>query len=153
MVSRDAEWSESSGYLRRHAHWASRATTRILGLMATAPKQQPPRLRSKGKVTTQPGFRSPIRLSIDHEALAALDKKAIAVQVGIGAIAGWLASWLVGGSGLIRYVITGLVGAFVGGTLLNWLGIELGIRSPLLSRIVTATIGAIVVVLLARIMG
>src|SRR4028119_1257870 len=121
--------------------------------MVTAPKPPPRRSRSKGKVTTQPGFRSPIRVSIDREALAALDKKAIAVQVGIGAAGGWLASWLVGGSGLIRYVITGLVGAFVGGTLLNWLGVELGIRNPLVSRIVTATIGAIVVVLLARIIG
>ena len=104
-------------------------------------------------MTTQPGFRSPIRVSIDREALAALDKRAIAVQVGVGAVAGWLASWLVGGSGLLRYVITGLVGAFVGGTLLNWLDIELGIRSPLVSRVVTATIGAVVVVLLARIIG
>ncbi len=104
-------------------------------------------------MTPQPGFRSPIRVSIDREALAALDKKVIAAQVGIGAMAGWLASWLVGGSGLIRYVITGLAGAFVGGTLLNWLGIELGIRSPLVSRVVTATIGAVVVVLLARVVG
>jgi uncharacterized membrane protein YeaQ/YmgE (transglycosylase-associated protein family) len=121
--------------------------------MATSPKQTPRHSRSKGKVTTRPGFRSPIRLTIDQEALAALDKKAIAVQVGIGVVAGWLASWLVGGSGLIHYVVTGLVGAFVGGTLLNWLGVELGIRSPLVSRIVTATIGAVVVVLLARIIG
>jgi uncharacterized membrane protein YeaQ/YmgE (transglycosylase-associated protein family) len=117
--------------------------------MATAPKHPTRRSRSKGKVTPQPGFRSPIRISIDHEALAALDKKAIAAQVGIGAVA----SWLVGGSGLFRYLITGLVGAFVGGTLLNRLGIELGIRSPLMSRIVTATIGAVVVVLIARIIG
>lgn len=121
--------------------------------MATALKQTPRRSRSKGKVTTQSGFRSPIRMSIDREALAALDNKAIAVQVGIGAVAGWLASWLVDGSGLLRCVITGLVGAFVGGTLLNWLGIKLGIRSPLMSRVVTATIGAVVVVLLARIIG
>ena len=104
-------------------------------------------------MTTQPGFRSPVRLSIDREALAALDKKAIAVQVGIGMAGGWLASWLVGGSGFLRYVITGLVGAFVGGTLLIWLGIELGIRNPLVSRVVTAAIGAVVVVLLARIIG
>ena len=121
--------------------------------MAAAPKQPTRRTRSKGKVTPQPGFRSPIRISIDREALAALDKKAIAAQVGIGTVAGWLASWLVGGSGLFRYLITGLVGAFVGGTLLNRLGIELGIRSPLMSRIVTATIGAVVVVLIARIIG
>jgi len=59
------------------------------------------------------GFRSPIRISIDYEALAALDKRALAAQMGIGVVAGWLASWLVGGTGLLRYVLTGLVGSFV----------------------------------------
>ena len=121
--------------------------------MSNGPKQIPRRSGTKAKPRVQPGFRSPIRISIDHEALAALDKCAIAVQVGIGAVAGWLASWVVGGSGLLQYVITGLVGSFVGGTLLNRLGIELGIRSPLMSRIVTGAIGAVVVVLLARILG
>ena len=121
--------------------------------MSNAPKQLPRRSGGKEKATVQPGFRSPIRISIDHEALAALDKRAIAVQVGIGAVAGWLASWIVGGSGLLQYVLTGLVGSFVGGTLLNRLGIELGIRRPLVSRIVTGAIGAVVVVLLARTLG
>ena len=37
-----------------------------------------------------------------------MDKRAIAAQVGIGIVAGWLASWLVGGSGLLHYVVTGL---------------------------------------------
>jgi uncharacterized membrane protein YeaQ/YmgE (transglycosylase-associated protein family) len=121
--------------------------------MSNGPKQIPRRSGAKGKPKVEPGFRSPIRISIDHEALAALDKRAIAVQVGIGAVAGWLASWIVGGSGLLQYVLTGLAGSFVGGTLLNRLGIELGIRNPLMSRIVTGAIGAVVVVLLARILG
>lgn len=122
-------------------------------VMPQNPYQSRGRARTSGKPPVQPGFRSPIRISIDHEALAALDKRAIAVQVGIGAVAGWLASWVVGGSGLLQYVITGLVGSFVGGTLLNRLGIELGIRSPLMSRIVTGALGAVVVVLLARLLG
>jgi uncharacterized membrane protein YeaQ/YmgE (transglycosylase-associated protein family) len=121
--------------------------------MSKSARQSPTRSQDKGKPRAQPGFRSPIRISIDHEALAALDKRAIAAQIGVGAVAGWLASWIVGGSGLLQYVITGLVGSFVGGTLLNRLGIELGIRSPLMSRIVTGTIGAVVIVLLAKIIG
>jgi uncharacterized membrane protein YeaQ/YmgE (transglycosylase-associated protein family) len=68
-------------------------------------------------------------------------------------VAGWLASWLVGGSGLLRYVITGLAGSLIGGFLLERLGIDLGIQSPLASRIATATIGAVIVVLLARLLG
>jgi uncharacterized membrane protein YeaQ/YmgE (transglycosylase-associated protein family) len=68
----------------------------------------------------------------------------------IGLVAGFLASIIVGGGGLVRYLITGVLGAFVGGYLLSALGVNLGIKNPLASQIVTSTIGAIVVVLLAR---
>src|SRR5215210_5078562 len=95
----------------------------------------------------------PIRIEVDREALAAIDKRTVAAQVGIGLAAGWLASWFVGGSGLIRYVITGLIGAFIGGYLLDKLGLELGIKNPVVARIVTATVGASFVVLLARILA
>ena len=71
----------------------------------------------------------------------------------IGIVAGWLASLLVGGSGLIRYAITGILGAFVGGFALNAAGINLGIRNELAGQIVTATIGAVIVVLLARLIA
>lgn len=71
----------------------------------------------------------------------------------IGLVAGWLASIVVGGGGLIRYLVTGVIGAFVGGYLLSALGINLGIRNALASQIVTSTIGAIVVVLLARLIA
>jgi uncharacterized membrane protein YeaQ/YmgE (transglycosylase-associated protein family) len=120
----------------------------------TKPSKSSPRSsRAKRKPPAPIGFRAPIRISIDHEALAALDKRAIAAQVGIGIVAGWLASWFVGGSGLLRYVITGLVGSLVGGILLERLGIDLGIRNPLAHRIATATVGAVIVVLLARLVG
>jgi uncharacterized membrane protein YeaQ/YmgE (transglycosylase-associated protein family) len=71
----------------------------------------------------------------------------------IGIVAGWLASFLVGGGGLVRYLITGVIGAFVGGYLLSALNINLGIKNALAAQIVTATIGAIVVVILARIIA
>jgi uncharacterized membrane protein YeaQ/YmgE (transglycosylase-associated protein family) len=90
---------------------------------------------------------------VDRDALAALDKRAIAAQVGIGIVAGWLASWLVGGSGLLQYVVTGLAGSLIGGFLLERLGVDLGIRNQTASRIATATIGAVVLVLLARFIG
>lgn len=76
--------------------------------------------------------------------------RALVVLAAIGIVAGFLASILVGGGGLIQYLLSGVIGAFVGGYLLNALGINLGIRNPLAAQIVTATIGAIVVVLLAR---
>ena len=71
----------------------------------------------------------------------------------IGIIAGFLASLVVGGDGLIRYLITGIIGAFVGGYLFRALGINLGIRNAFVSEIVTAAIGAIVIVLLARLIA
>lgn len=79
--------------------------------------------------------------------------QALVVVCVIGIVAGWLASIVVGGGGLIRYLVTGVIGAFVGGYLLNALGVNLGIRNALVSQIVTATIGAIVVVLLAKIIA
>jgi uncharacterized membrane protein YeaQ/YmgE (transglycosylase-associated protein family) len=41
----------------------------------------------------------------------------------------------------------------VGALILERLGIDLGIRSPLLNRIATATLGAVIVVLLARLVS
>jgi uncharacterized membrane protein YeaQ/YmgE (transglycosylase-associated protein family) len=50
-------------------------------------------------------------------------------------------------------VVTGLAGSLVGGFLLERSGIDLGIRNQTASRIATATIGAVIVVILARIIG
>ncbi len=117
--------------------------------MTKKPKPGSSRSRTQRKPTPSNGFRSPVRISIDREALAALDRRAIAAQVGVGVVAGWL----VGGSGLLQYVITGLAGSLIGGFLLERLGIDLGIRNPLAHRLATATLGAMVIVLLARIIG
>lgn len=78
------------------------------------------------------------------------DARALLLFAVIGIVAGWLASIVVGGGGLLQYLISGVIGSFVGGYLLGALGINLGIRNPLAAQIVTATIGAIVVVLIAR---
>jgi uncharacterized membrane protein YeaQ/YmgE (transglycosylase-associated protein family) len=82
-----------------------------------------------------------------------MDMRSIIVAILIGLVAGWLASIVVGGGGLVRYIITGLIGAFVGSFLLSAAGVNLGISNPLVSQIITATIGAIVVVLLARLIA
>jgi uncharacterized membrane protein YeaQ/YmgE (transglycosylase-associated protein family) len=79
--------------------------------------------------------------------------KALLAFALIGLVAGFLASVIVGGGGLIQYLLSGVIGAFVGGWLLGALGVNLGIKNPLAAQIVTATIGAIVVVLLARLIS
>ena len=71
----------------------------------------------------------------------------------IGLVAGYLASIVVGGSGLIRYLVSGVIGAFIGPLLLSALKVDLGIGNLLVRQVATATIGAIVVVFLARLIG
>ena len=82
-----------------------------------------------------------------------MDAKSLLIFLAIGVVAGFLASFIVGGGGLVRYLITGVIGAFVGGYLFQALGINLGIGNALASQIVTSTIGAIVVVFLARLIA
>jgi uncharacterized membrane protein YeaQ/YmgE (transglycosylase-associated protein family) len=68
----------------------------------------------------------------------------------VGAVAGLLAGMIVkgGGFGLFGDIIVGILGAFVGGWLLPRLGIHLGVG--LVAVIVNATIGAVVLLVLIR---
>lgn len=70
----------------------------------------------------------------------------------IGAIAGWLASILTRGKGrgLIMNVIMGCIGAIVGSFVFEALGVKF--TEPLLGKVITATAGAILVVIVARIL-
>ncbi|HEY7522234.1 MAG TPA: GlsB/YeaQ/YmgE family stress response membrane protein [Candidatus Limnocylindrales bacterium] len=76
----------------------------------------------------------------------------------LGAIAGYLAGFLVRGDeglGIIGHIVLGIVGALVGGFLAGVLFNSDPVSGPLdLSSIVTATIGAvIVVVVVSAVMG
>ncbi len=82
-----------------------------------------------------------------------MDTRNLVIMLFIGIIAGWLASFVVGGGGLIRYLITGLIGSFAGGFLFSYFGISLGIHNMIVREIVVATIGAILVVLAARLIA
>lgn len=77
----------------------------------------------------------------------------ILIFLAIGLVAGWLASLVVGGGGLLRNIIVGVIGAFVGGWLLGALNVTLPIDNALLSQVITATIGAIVVIVVARVIA
>ena len=68
----------------------------------------------------------------------------------IGLVAGWLASLIMGGGGLIRDLVTGLIGAFVGSLIIHGFGINLPIHNPIVADVVISTIGAVVVVAIAR---
>ena len=81
-----------------------------------------------------------------------MDTKNIIVAVMIGLAAGWLASWVVGGNSYVQYLISGVLGSFVGSYVLNAFKINLGIRSEIGRDIATATIGAIIVMIIAKIL-
>lgn len=81
-----------------------------------------------------------------------MDQKNLIIAVIMGLLAGWLASWVVGGYGIVQYLISGVLGSFVGSFVLNKAGINLGIRNELGRDIATATIGAIIVMIIARIL-
>jgi len=67
----------------------------------------------------------------------------------IGILAGWLASKLVKGRGmgLLMDLILGIVGAILGGFVFGLLGIA---AYTLLGRLVMATVGAVLLLLLVR---
>ena len=67
----------------------------------------------------------------------------------IGITAGWLAGQLMKGSGygLIGDLVIGVIGAFLGGWLLGILGIYAG---GLIGTLITATLGAIALLFLIR---
>jgi len=73
-----------------------------------------------------------------------------------GLIAGWLASRLLGGrGGIIRDIFIGIIGAFVGGALVQagLLKLPFLYDTPWLHLILVSTVGAILVIILGRIVG
>lgn len=70
----------------------------------------------------------------------------------VGIVAGWLAGRLVrgGGFGLVGDLLLGIVGAFIGNWLLPKIGLHLG--TGVVSAIVNAALGAIVLLLVIRLL-
>lgn len=69
----------------------------------------------------------------------------------VGAIAGWLAGLIVSGFGfgLVGNIVVGIVGAFIAGFVFPALGISLG--SGIIAAIVHATIGAVILLVLIKV--
>lgn len=68
----------------------------------------------------------------------------------IGALAGWLAGLFVKGAGfgLLVDIVVGIAGAFVGGWLVGFAG--LGSNMGFFGSLVTATLGAVILLVLLR---
>ncbi|MEN1681780.1 MAG: GlsB/YeaQ/YmgE family stress response membrane protein [Planctomycetota bacterium] len=69
----------------------------------------------------------------------------------IGLAAGWLASQLgSGGGGFLKLMVIGVIGSFVGGFLIRLAGFT---KNGVIAEIITATAGAIVLIVLLRRFG
>lgn len=68
----------------------------------------------------------------------------------VGAIAGWIAGAVVkgGGFGLVGDIVIGILGAFIAGWLFPRFGVHIG--TGILSVIISAAIGAIILLLVIR---
>jgi uncharacterized membrane protein YeaQ/YmgE (transglycosylase-associated protein family) len=81
-----------------------------------------------------------------------LSNESLLVILLVGIVAGWLAGQIVEGTGfgLIGDLLIGIVGAFIGNWLLPRLGVHLG--AGIVAAIVNATIGAVVLLLIVRLL-
>jgi uncharacterized membrane protein YeaQ/YmgE (transglycosylase-associated protein family) len=78
--------------------------------------------------------------------------RSVLIWIVIGLIAGWLASLIVGGGGgIIGYLIAGLIGSVVGGFLAQQLKIKLNLGNAFLEHLIVSVVGAIIVLIIARI--
>lgn len=75
------------------------------------------------------------------------------IFLAIGLAAGWLAGLVMGGGGLLRNLVAGVIGVFVGGYVLKLANVSLPIDNPYLSQIITGAIGAVIVIVVARIIA
>ena len=77
--------------------------------------------------------------------------KSIVAWIIIGLVAGWIASLIVGGGGLIGFLIAGLIGSIVGGFLAQQFKIKLNFGNAFLEQVVIAIVGAVIVLIIAHI--
>jgi uncharacterized membrane protein YeaQ/YmgE (transglycosylase-associated protein family) len=73
----------------------------------------------------------------------------------VGLIAGILAKWVMPGpdpGGVVLTALIGIVGAFIGGWVLGWLGFGESAGSFSLGSILTATLGAIILLAIYRLL-
>jgi len=76
--------------------------------------------------------------------------QALLVWALVGLVAGWLASLFLGGGGIVRYIVIGMIGSIVGGYLFSLLGIDIPIANIWVRDILVAAIGAAIVIVVAR---
>lgn len=82
-----------------------------------------------------------------------MDASSIIIILILGAVAGWLGGLVFqgGGLGLIGNIVVGIIGGFIGYWLLPKLGVHINTGTSWLNYVLTAAIGAIVLLALINI--
>ena len=79
--------------------------------------------------------------------------ESLLVIIIVGIVAGWLAGLIVqgGGMGIVYDLVVGIIGAFIG----NWVvaHFHVHLASGIVGEIINATIGAIILLLILRLVG
>lgn len=72
-----------------------------------------------------------------------------------GLIAGWLAGLLLGGGGLMRNLVVGVIGAYLAGVLVQLGLLKLPFTTGFVmgDQIIVSTVGAILVIIIARVIA
>jgi uncharacterized membrane protein YeaQ/YmgE (transglycosylase-associated protein family) len=78
-----------------------------------------------------------------------LDMQSLLILIVVGIVAGWLAGVIVRGYGLglVGNLVVGVIGAFLATWLLPRLGVAFSVGNPMVTAILYATIGAVVLLL------
>ena len=81
-----------------------------------------------------------------------IDGHSLLVWIGVGLVAGFLASHVMTGHGfgLIMDIVVGIIGAFLGGFLAAAVGLS---ATTLIAQLIVAFIGAIILLMLLRLVG
>jgi uncharacterized membrane protein YeaQ/YmgE (transglycosylase-associated protein family) len=83
-----------------------------------------------------------------------VDLTSLIIFLLVGLVAGWLAGKLIrgGGFGIIGDMVIGVLGAIIGGFLLPKVGLTHLVTIPIINQIVVATIGAVILLVLLRLL-
>ena len=82
-----------------------------------------------------------------------MEASSIIIILVLGAVAGWLAGMVFqgGGLGLLGNIVVGIIGGFIGYWLLPKLGLHINTGTSWLNYVLTAAIGAVVLLALINI--
>jgi uncharacterized membrane protein YeaQ/YmgE (transglycosylase-associated protein family) len=84
-----------------------------------------------------------------------MEKRELLIMLVIGALSGWLASFVVGSPrwGLVGYIVAGIIGGVVGGWMLDAAKVRVNLGHPMANAVAQGAIGAIAVIIVARIIA